>query len=197
MASALAGLLWRVVHHLRAALHDKLFSTYDIPPGSPQYFAALRWLHHQPAVRRTSHRLVVNPTAPPDAYYDNGGGGGGGSGSGLGPSSRGETVDPGSAERASSSSASFAAFVALDVECDDGTRLSATDAADQHGLLAHPATDLRDAIRVHGAAGWLYRAVPLPAVMVRPRAICSAFPERQRKAESVPGGSGRLVSSTQ
>ena len=73
VASALAGFLMRCVQALRVALHDRFFSTYDIPPGSPQYFAALRWLHNQPAVRRTSRRLVINPTAPPDAYNENGG----------------------------------------------------------------------------------------------------------------------------
>lgn len=77
---------------------------------------------------------------------------GGGGGGGSGP--RGESESAG------------AALVALDVECDDGSRLSATDATDQHGLLAHPGTDLRGAMRVHGTAGWLYRAVPLPASMV-------------------------------
>jgi hypothetical protein len=84
VASALVGFLWRLVHYFRTLLHDKLFVTYDIPPGSPQYFAALRWLHHQPAVRRTSRRLVVNPTAPPDAYDNDRGsipGGGGSMGS--------------------------------------------------------------------------------------------------------------------
>ena len=38
-----------------------VFTTYDIPSGTPQYHAALRWFHSQPAVQRASRRLVVNP----------------------------------------------------------------------------------------------------------------------------------------
>ena len=58
------------------------------------------------------------------------------------------------------------AFVALDVECADGTRLSATDAVDQYGLLAHPSSDLRLVSSAHGTAGWLPRDVRLPSAMV-------------------------------
>lgn len=76
VASALAGLAWRAVHAVRAALYDRVFSTYDIPPGSPQYFAALRWLHQQSAVKRASHRLVVNPVSAPDSHDADSGGDG-------------------------------------------------------------------------------------------------------------------------
>ena len=54
------------------------------------------------------------------------------------------------------------ALVALDVETEDGVRLSATRATDQHGLLAHPSADLRGAMRTRGVAGWLTRRVPFP-----------------------------------
>ena len=38
------------------------------------------------------------------------------------------------------------AFVALDVETDDGSRLGDTDAVDQHGLRAHASSDLTRAM---------------------------------------------------
>ena len=57
------------------------------------------------------------------------------------------------------------ALVALDVETEDGVRLSATRATDQHGLLAHPSADLRGAMRTRGVAGWLTRRVPFPREM--------------------------------
>jgi len=104
VASALVGFAWRLVHSLRSVLHDTLFRTYDIPPGSPQHAAALRWLYHQPAVCRTSRRLVINPTAPAtDAYGGSGGGvvegaamrsltSLGGSGGGASSSGRGDSM---------------------------------------------------------------------------------------------------------
>lgn len=60
-ASFLSNLTWRVGRHARRVAHDRVFTTYDIPSGTPQYHAALRWLHSQPAVQRASRRLVVNP----------------------------------------------------------------------------------------------------------------------------------------
>lgn len=60
-ASFLSNLTWRVGRHARRIAHDRVFTTYDIPSGTPQYHAALRWLHSQPAVQRASRRLVVNP----------------------------------------------------------------------------------------------------------------------------------------
>ena len=60
-ASFLSNLTWRVGRHARRVAHDRVFTTYDIPSGTPQYHAALRWLHNQPAVQRASRRLVVNP----------------------------------------------------------------------------------------------------------------------------------------
>ena len=54
------------------------------------------------------------------------------------------------------------AFVALDVECDDGTRLSRTDALDDRGLYANPRVDLRGAARRFGESGWLHRRVAFP-----------------------------------
>jgi chaperone BCS1 len=60
-ASFLTNLAWRVGRHARRIAYDLVFTTYDIPSGTPQYHAALRWLHSQPAVQRTSRRLVVNP----------------------------------------------------------------------------------------------------------------------------------------
>ena len=47
-----------------------MFVTYEIPSGTPQYFAALRWVYDQPAVRRASRRLVVNPIGTPLAAAD-------------------------------------------------------------------------------------------------------------------------------
>jgi len=55
--------------------------------------------------------------------------------------------------------------VSLDVECDDGTRLSHTDAVDNHGLLANPRSDLRGAMRTRGESGWLHRRVAFPKEM--------------------------------
>ena len=60
-ASFLSNLTGRVGRHARRIAHDRVFTTYDIPSGTPQYHAALRWLHSQPAVQRASRRLVVNP----------------------------------------------------------------------------------------------------------------------------------------
>ena len=60
-ASFLSNLTWRIGRHARRIAHDRVFTTYDIPSGTPQYHAALRWLHSQPAVQRASRRLVVNP----------------------------------------------------------------------------------------------------------------------------------------
>jgi len=54
------------------------------------------------------------------------------------------------------------AFVSLDVECDDGTRLSRTDALDDRGLYANPRSDLRGATRRFGESGWLSRRVAFP-----------------------------------
>ena len=82
-----------------------------------------------------------------------------------------ETWNASSASAASSnahtdaSSNADAAFVSLDVECDDGTRLSHTDAVDNHGLLANPRSDLRGAMRTRGDSGWLHRRVAFPKEM--------------------------------
>ena len=54
------------------------------------------------------------------------------------------------------------AHVALDVECEDGTRLSRTDALDDRGLYANPRVDLRGATRRFGESGWLHRRVAFP-----------------------------------
>ena len=44
------------------------------------------------------------------------------------------------------------AFVALDVETDDGSRLGDTDAVDQHGLRAHASSDLTPRERSDGVS---------------------------------------------
>ena len=67
LASVLTSWLWRLLAAARLLAHDRVFTTYEIPSGTPQYFAALRWLHDQPAVRRASRRLVLNPVDAPDA----------------------------------------------------------------------------------------------------------------------------------
>lgn len=67
LASVLTSWLWRLFAAARLLAHDRVFTTYEIPSGTPQYFAALRWLHDQPAVRRASRRLVLNPVDAPDA----------------------------------------------------------------------------------------------------------------------------------
>jgi chaperone BCS1 len=60
-ASFVTNLLWKLTGHAKRIAHDRVFTTYDIPAGTPQYHAALLWLHAQPVVRRSSRRLVVNP----------------------------------------------------------------------------------------------------------------------------------------
>ena len=42
IASAAVGALWRTLHTIRRWIHDRVFSTYELPQGTPQYFAALR-----------------------------------------------------------------------------------------------------------------------------------------------------------
>ena len=65
VASTLVGAAWRLWRWIRTVAHDRMFVTYEIPSGTPQYFAALRWVYDQPAVRRASRRLVVNPVGTP------------------------------------------------------------------------------------------------------------------------------------
>ena len=65
VASTLVGLAWRLWRWIRGVAHDRMFVSYEIPSGTPQYFAALRWVYDQPAVRRASRRLVVNPVGTP------------------------------------------------------------------------------------------------------------------------------------
>ena len=65
VASTLVGVAWRLWRWIRGVAHDRMFVSYEIPSGTPQYFAALRWLYDQPAVRRASRRLVVNPVGTP------------------------------------------------------------------------------------------------------------------------------------
>ena len=48
--------------------------------------------------------------------------------------------------------------VALDLAATDGTVLRDTGTMDQHGLLVHPTTDLRE----HAADAWLTRIIKLP-----------------------------------
>ena len=48
------------------------------------------------------------------------------------------------------------------MECEDGTRLSRTDALDDRGLYANPRVDLRGATRRFGESGWLHRRVAFP-----------------------------------
>jgi hypothetical protein len=66
------------------------------------------------------------------------------------------------------------AFVALDVETDDGLRLGDTDAVDQNGLRAHASSDLTEAMGGDKSArakeradeymsGWYARRVAFPA----------------------------------
>ena len=69
-ASTFVGLAWRLWRWIRGVAHDRMFVTYEIPSGTPQYFAALRWVYDQPAVRRASRRLVVNPIGTPLAAAD-------------------------------------------------------------------------------------------------------------------------------
>ena len=57
------------------------------------------------------------------------------------------------------------AFVALDVETDDGLRLGDTDAVDQNGLRAHASSDLTEAMGSFASAdesGWYARRVLFP-----------------------------------
>ena len=61
-ASFVTNLVWRLTRHAKRITHDRIFTTYDIPAGTPQYHAALRWLYSQPVVHRASRRLVVNPS---------------------------------------------------------------------------------------------------------------------------------------
>ena len=70
VASTLVGVAWRLWRWIRGVAHDRMFVTYEIPSGTPQYFAALRWVYDQPAVRRASRRLVVNPIGTPLAAAD-------------------------------------------------------------------------------------------------------------------------------
>ena len=70
VASTLVGLAWRLWRWIRGVAHDRMFVSYEIPSGTPQYFAALRWVYDQPAVRRASRRLVVNPIGTPLAAAD-------------------------------------------------------------------------------------------------------------------------------
>jgi hypothetical protein len=63
------------------------------------------------------------------------------------------------------------AFVALDVETDDGSRLGDTDAVDQHGLRAHASSDLTRAMNAGDEfninnSRWYARRVAFPDAFV-------------------------------
>ena len=42
VASTLVGLAWRLWRWIRGVAHDRMFVSYEIPSGTPQYFAAPR-----------------------------------------------------------------------------------------------------------------------------------------------------------
>jgi curved DNA-binding protein CbpA len=58
------------------------------------------------------------------------------------------------------------AFVALDVETDDGTRLGDTRAVDENGLRAHASSDVSSAAAALGESGWYSRRIAFPRGMV-------------------------------
>ena len=144
-------------HHNRMHLRDDDFdeddeTEYAVAPGDAVWYE-VKW-HGVEAVDPDDPVAGSNPTR--DDYEDE------------------EEAETWNASSASSpnanahtdaSSNADAAFVSLDVECDDGTRLSHTDAVDNHGLLANPRSDLRGAMRTRGESGWLHRRVAFPKEM--------------------------------
>lgn len=56
----------------------------------------------------------------------------------------------------------LAAYVALDVQTEDGLLLSATEAVDQNNLRAHASSDLRRFMASTGDGGWYGRRVQFP-----------------------------------
>ena len=66
-ASTLASAAVASLRALRAFAHDRAFATFEIPSGTPQYHAAMRWLLDHPAVMRAARRLVVDPRAALDS----------------------------------------------------------------------------------------------------------------------------------